>query len=312
MSRPFRRSILALALSLSAGAASAWAQTPTPPVDTVAEARRLFQQGVTLLDQQQFALAAESFEQSNRLRASPVVLQNLGVANRGAGRYRAAIDAFERFLANPGTRTPPAVLAELTTEVARLRTLLVTLRPRLVPESAAAAARLTLDGAPAQLASGALVLDPGRHVLEVEVEGFERERLELTLGASEARDFEVRLRERPRIGTLQVTPSEPSAVVSVDGVALGSGAQRWTGTPGAHRVEVRAAGFRAYSRSVEVSNGGQLRLDVALLREGPPAWVVPVSIVGGVLVLGGVTAGIVVGTARRPALVQGTLGVAEP
>lgn len=59
-----------------------------------AAARALFQEGVTCADAEDWACAAERFTQAARLRASPVILSNQGVALMHLGRFVEASEAF--------------------------------------------------------------------------------------------------------------------------------------------------------------------------------------------------------------------------
>ncbi len=75
--------------------ALAFAQpAPAPDVD----ARRLFDEGVALLQSQQFPEAVRRLEQARALREAPAVLLNLALAQRGSGRYVDADRTVARYL----------------------------------------------------------------------------------------------------------------------------------------------------------------------------------------------------------------------
>src|SRR5690606_28214609 len=82
---------LSILLSLSISAASAHAQDHEA-------ARQHFEEGVRLLEDSRFAAAARELEASLELRDSPSALYNLALAYRGLGRYKKAIELFQRFL----------------------------------------------------------------------------------------------------------------------------------------------------------------------------------------------------------------------
>ena len=63
-----------------------------------AEAKSLLNQGLKLLEKNDFAGARERFERAYKLVPSPKILFNLGEANLGLGRNAEAVRSFEGFL----------------------------------------------------------------------------------------------------------------------------------------------------------------------------------------------------------------------
>ena len=120
-----RRALL-VALCLALPRAPALAQDVPP--GAVEPARPLFEQGVAALRENRYADAITLLERSYALRASPVVLYNLALALRGAGRYREAVQAFERYLRQPSASATPAELGEIERELPRMRAALVPLQ----------------------------------------------------------------------------------------------------------------------------------------------------------------------------------------
>jgi tetratricopeptide (TPR) repeat protein len=103
-----------------------------PSADELA-ARALFQQAVAELDAGQFAEPAAHFEESLRRNPAPVAQFNLAFAYRGLGRYLDAVDAVERFLANPGN-TPVDRVDAARLELQRMRAAVARVRVRVEPE----------------------------------------------------------------------------------------------------------------------------------------------------------------------------------
>jgi hypothetical protein len=258
-------------------------------------ARDAFERGISALESQRYVDALAAFEESYRLRPSPVALYNVAVAQRGLGRIRDAIQTFERYLDSPERGIDRARLASIRAELASLRGLLVSLRLTLAPSSAT----VIVDGRTAEVSSAAaLSLDPGRHVIEVTAEGFRSSRREVDLRPGSTVVLDVTL-ESLGLGRLVITPSIAGALVRVDGREWGTGAVDRLISPGEHEVEVRAPRFDVFRRSVRVTSDGVSQIDARLLSEGSAtrAWLVPTVIAASVVVAGGVTAFVLYETA---------------
>src|SRR5262245_48046586 len=72
-----------------------------------AEAKSMLNQGLQLLDRNDYAGALERFERAYKLVPSPKILFNLGEAYRGLGRNAEALRSFEGFL-DLAPDAPPA------------------------------------------------------------------------------------------------------------------------------------------------------------------------------------------------------------
>lgn len=261
----------------------------TAPVDP---ARAAFQQGVAAVEDGRFADAVTALEESYRLRPARVVLHNLGVAYRGLGRHREAVDAFRRYLADPPTRATERELSSVRAEVARLERTLVRVQVTLQPEHA----RVFVDGRETPVVDGALVLDPGAHRLEVRAAGYESRRQELRYEPGSTQQLALRPSQsapasdaaeaRPR-GRVQVTPAPALARVYIDGTYAGSGTREVALPAGEHEVQLSADGYQTVHRRVVVSEGGLSRVEATLVpvRSGV-SWGIPLAIAGGVAVAG--------------------------
>ena len=182
-----RAAIPALALVVGVAAGGVSAQTPPPT------ARASFERGLAALEADRYAEAVLSLEASYRARPVPVVLFNLALAYRGVGRYRDAVDAFERYLADPATAGDTARAAAVQQEIRDLRAALASLDLALDPPSAS----IRVDGRPRVFPGDRLSLDPGAHVLEFTAEGRLPHREELSLDPGETARLSVRLDPAP-------------------------------------------------------------------------------------------------------------------
>ena len=253
-------------------------------------ARDAFQRGVAALDAGQFDVAADAFEQSYQLRAVPSVLINLAIARRGQGRYRDAIAAFERFLAEPGPRATPATIAQANSDMQALRAALPTLVIHVEPATSA----IALDGqAQTPDGNGIITMDPGRHVVEVTSEGYQIDRRTLDVHASAHETLTVRLVAIGGVARLQVTANVVRANISVDGASRGTGHLDVPLAPGDHTVDVSAAGYLPVHRQIRAGITGVTRLDLTMPSAGAPGWVIPVvaAAAGALLVAGGIILG---------------------
>lgn len=277
-----------VALSLSLGAHTALAQRGPNP------ARDAFERGISALEAQRYVDALSAFEESYRLRPSPVALYNVAVAQRGLGRIREAIATFERYLEAPERGIDRARLASIRAELNALRAQIVNLRLTLAP----ATATVQVDGRPATVGADGLTLDPGRHIIEVSADGHRPSRREVDLRPGSTVVLDVTL-ESLGFGRLVIAPSVETALVRVDGREWGSGVVDRLIAPGEHEIEVRAPRFDPFRRTVRVSSESVSRVDARLLVEGSGtrAWLVPTLIVAGVVVAGATTAALLYVTA---------------
>jgi len=130
-----------------------------------AAARALFQQGVECADHEEWACAVERFEQAYRLRSSPVIGSNLGIALIHVDRLVEASERFQAVMRDPATTA--AMREEVSGRIAEIGAHIGHLTIRLTgsPEGAT----LTLDGhdVPISMAGVAAPCDPGDHTIEV-------------------------------------------------------------------------------------------------------------------------------------------------
>ncbi len=253
-------------------------------------ARRAFERGVTSLQLGRHGEALLAFQESYQLRPAPVVLYNLGLALRGLGRYRDAIDAFQRYLAAPEQGADASRLTAIRDETSQMQRSLIRLSVTVRP----AGATVSIDGRPQTLEQGLLLTDPGAHVIEIAANGFRQFRQERTWRAGSESTLDVQL-EPSSDGRLVVTPSVPDALIRVDGAPAGTGRADQPVLPGSHRIEVRAPGYEPFARTVRVGSSATVRIDAVLVRStGGGGVVAGVLIVGSLLAAGGIIAGVVV------------------
>jgi hypothetical protein len=286
----FARWIIVVLVTLRAATASGQAPAQTPAQTPDAAARRALDEGNRALREHRVAAAATAFEESYRLRPSPVVLLSLAQAYATLGRHLAAIDAFERYIASPPSGVDTARLTALRAEVARLRATLVPVSITLRP----AGATMSVDGRPQTASAGVVTLDPGAHVLEFAAEGYRtrREEVRLVSGSPQALAIDLEFGG----ARLELHSSAPGASFAIDGQSVsGSGVVTRDLPVGAHTVVVRAPGYSERRQTLQLAQGLR-RVDVELDREG--RWHVPaagaaagVVLVGTVILVGVLASG---------------------
>ncbi len=230
-------------------------------------ARAAFDRGVQALEDSRFSEAQSAFEESFRRNPLPVVLFNLAFAYRGLGRNRDAIGTLERYLQDPGA-TEADMQQNARDEIARMRATLVHLNVRPTP----AAASVLIDGRRVTMEGGVAVVDPGRRVLEVMLDGFRPHREERVFQPGERAVAEVTLAIIDDAGRLRVEPSVPSARVTIDGTFAGTGIVERPARLGMHRVVISADGYTPLERTVRVGGTGLVRVDAVLQRPRSNPW----------------------------------------
>lgn len=212
----------ALATTLFCVAAAAHAEPVTPPPDAGAAplppaavrpkvapdevdiAKAHFNTGEAYYEHGRFADAAKEFEEAYRLSAKAPLLYNVGKSYDGASDFARALDAYKRFLDAASPDNPDVDFA--AGRVERLQKLV----GRIQVAGAVPGSLVALDGQPAgRTPLGApLVVNPGRHTLELSHDGYVRFRspVDVPVGGSST----VAARQVENVRVVRVaTPAAP-------------------------------------------------------------------------------------------------------
>ncbi|MBL8679012.1 MAG: tetratricopeptide repeat protein [Myxococcales bacterium] len=122
--------------------------------------------GSALLESMDMAAAIPLLEQAVRERAGPLAYYNLGLAYRAVGRYREAIDVWDRYLQAPEEQAPPERLAAVRQERQALEAQCLRVQLRFAPSNAT----VTVDGRiqhEARAAGASWLLDARSQRIEV-------------------------------------------------------------------------------------------------------------------------------------------------
>jgi len=163
------RSFLFLALllaTLGAGERRASADGSAPASDEALEtARREFAEGVRLFEKGDIEGARRLFEQADRDRHAPVIVYNLARAEERLGHVQAAVDDYERYLAEAGADAECAQAAAVAVALIRASSCRVRI------ESSPPGARVFVDGSPlGERTPTRLLLSAGQHHIVIEGE----------------------------------------------------------------------------------------------------------------------------------------------
>jgi len=254
-----RLTLLAALLAPAAAAAQVAPDAAPPPSDAAAPAppdpardaaRGHFQRGVELIEQERWADAIQELERAQALRVTPAVLYNLGLSYRAVGRNREAMGAFRAFGRTAGPAGDPSLAARVEAYVRELAAGLGRLDVQVEP----AGARVRVDGAVVD-ARDVLEVDPGRHVVAVEAEGFVGESRAVDVAGGAQATVVLRLAPAAASARVVVRAEPAGALVRIDGRDVGFGAVEETVGPGTHTLEVSAAGHAGFRRSFEARAG---------------------------------------------------------
>lgn len=266
---------IALFLTLTLCAATVEAAPPSPRAassktaavpddhatpETIAEAKRHFQQAVALYNDGNYSAALAEFEAAYQTRPAAAVLYNIGLSQKALFRYPEAISSLRRYLDGS-----PRLTQEQRTRteeiIAEMKALLADVKLEVTPEGAAV--RIDeRDYGKAPLTG--LQLAAGSHTIEVSADGYEPARRELMVTAGVPSELRVELAAIPRTGKARITSSQPQSLVTIDGQSYGFAPVDVELPAGGHQLEVSAAKYET-QRSELVLTAGQSRdIDVTL------------------------------------------------
>lgn len=294
MRRPTVTLATPLLLALTGWCPALGAQTPpTRPAaaDAVGQSREAFRRGVALAQQDRWTEALEEFRRSRALADRPRTAFNVALALQRLGRYREALGPLEECLRMPSAGAEADLVDDARNLLTQVGGSLATLTLAVAPGHAEV--RINDELIPGAGTLRTLAIDPGRQILDVSAPGVTPQRLEVVTRSGDRVSRRVDLAVVP--ARLAVTVTPPDATVSLDDEPIGHGTTAWQGSPGVHRLRVESPGYRSYRRPVSLSPGGEVRLDVALVRVGSPWYASPILWTGvGLAVAGGVLAAVLI------------------
>lgn len=265
--RPSSRKTIALVLAAALLVEGAHAQPRKPKSVTeqlAPDAKKHFETGVALAQRGQWDGARTSFKAAYEASKNPRVLFNVAIAERQLGRYAAAIDVFNRELAEGKGQLTPEEEAEIRAVIAGLEKLVGT----LTVDVSEPGADVFVDGervGQSPLAAP-LRVALGRRNVRASKAGFSdtTESVEIQGGGS----AKVTLKMIPFVKTSLVTVNvvgAPNAIIKIDGREVGpapfKGQVAVSTEP--HQFTAEAPGFVPTTQSAVVREGEPLTLTLA-------------------------------------------------
>jgi hypothetical protein len=227
------------------------APAPVSDANRIA-AREAFERGVALIEQERWADAITELQRARELRVTPAVLYNLGLAMRAVGRNREAMAAFREFtsMATSANGATPQLIARVDAYIRELSAGLARIDLQIEPPTAST----RIDGT-VVVASRPIEVDPGRHVVQVEADGYATETRTLEVQRGTQSTVVLRLVPTLLSSRLMVVAEPSNALVRLDGNDVGFGTVEETVRPGAHSIEVSAEGYATFRRQYDAVAG---------------------------------------------------------
>ncbi len=168
-------------------------ETPAKKVGAAArkEARKHFQRGVELLNDEQVAEALLEFQRSYELKPHFAVLYNIGQAQSVLGRPIEAVDTFKRYLGEGGKDIKSSRREEVEQDIATQTARIATLEIQTTPDGAL----INVDGQDVGFAPMPLgVRVPiGEHTISATAEGHDPGELKVTVAGEDYRVVQLAL-----------------------------------------------------------------------------------------------------------------------
>jgi tetratricopeptide (TPR) repeat protein len=215
----------------SNGAPNARQESPSSP-----EYDAHVERALAAYDEGRFAEARTAFRQAHELAPTAKTLRTIGMCSFNLGDYLDALVNLEAALVDPNKPLTPAQRSQVSELIAQSQTHVGRFKLRVSPEDAT----LWVDEAPAtRLASGELLLEPGRHELRAQAPGHRAGRSTLQVDGGDRTTLEIRLErqqdeatsQKPALTvtdleTGQTLPTAPAPYAPTQTASESGGAQR--------------------------------------------------------------------------------------
>jgi hypothetical protein len=209
-------------------------------------------EGVALFDKEDYPGALAAFEEAYRLSPKTSLLFNIAMCQKALFMYVESIATFEKYLSEKG----PGIKADRKAEV-----------EKQIAEMNEAASKLVINGAPdgaAVYVNGKqaahcpldepMLMNPGRTVVEVKMEGFKSHRAEVE--ATRGKEITLSTALEKLRTVLIVECRYEDASVEVDSVLVGGCPYEGEVSPGVHEVVIQAASRPPIVKNIRVPKNG--------------------------------------------------------
>lgn len=241
---------------------------PAAPVDANTEAaRRHFQNGIKLYEDENYKGALAEFEAAYALKPGASSLKNIALSQKALYRYAEAAETLQKVLSKHAAELTPQEKAAVEQAVSELAGLVGSIVIRVVP----AHAKVSVGGRAVdatQMAAG-INLNVGEHTLVAEAPGYARVQRTVRVAGGQ-KQVPVDLQLQAVSGFLTIVAQHADDAIAVDSVARAF--QKWNGpvTPGKHVVQVYRKGFTTFEQMVEVEVGRTAEISAPALEPAEP------------------------------------------
>jgi hypothetical protein len=253
-----RRASVALVVALALAARSVSAAPPAPPAppatpsaSDLADAKRLFEQGLKLYGEGSYRQALAAFLKANQAAPRASIQRNIAQCQRDLHDFAAAYVAYQTLLGRWGSTMSAADRRPVERAIEELALLTGTVRVDVTDAGAAVA----LDGQDAGTTplAAPLRVNLGPHTVTVTKAGFETIKVDAKLNGGDQVVVPGPLKPETDTGHIVVNaPAGANVEVILDGKDVGPAPFSGDVPSGVHTIEARGSGQYAASKSVDV------------------------------------------------------------
>ncbi|MCK9464199.1 MAG: PEGA domain-containing protein [Proteobacteria bacterium] len=228
-------------------------------------AKAKFQEGLALIQEENYPAALAAFEESNKLVPKSSILYNIGMCQKALFRYVDSIASFKQYLGTMGASITPEMKQTVDQALSDMRKMVGTVAIEGAPDGA----EVFVDERSVGITpfKERLIVDPGSHSIRVEHDGFKPLRTDVTVPQGVSLDVSAKL--QPVAAWIKVGCEAKDAVVHLDGKVVGGCPYEGEVQPGEHEVKVREPGKPEFVQKVDVTSGGTATVAVTLQPSEP-------------------------------------------
>lgn len=258
-----------------------------PTKEQLEEAQKHFFKGTDLYEESDWANAAIEYKRAYEIAPEPTVLFNIGQACYQAADYACALDAFQRYLTDAGTKVPAKRRADLEKDIKKLQGRVA----KVEIATNVPGAVITIDDEKKGTTplSEALTLSQGKRKITATKDGYEPNTQVVEIAGGEAKKIDITLKEvektppPPPPQTKVVRKSSPLPYIGV-------------GVTGALLVTTVITGIVAINASDKANNRlntfGSNPNEIKSLESDASTFALVTDILGAVTIAAGVTTAI--------------------
>ena len=235
--------------------------------DDTALAKAKFQEGMSLVQDENYPAALSAFEESYKIVPKAGLLYNIAMCQKALFRYVDSIASFKKFLAESG----PAVKPEMKTASEQSISDMLKLVGTVAVEGAPDGSEVFVDDKSVGTTpfKDQLMVDPGGHSIRVSHDGYKPLRAEVTVPQGAAISVSAKLQSVA--AWIKIACEAKDAVVHLDGKVVGGCPYEGEVQPGEHEVKVQEPNKPAFLQKFDVASGGTATVAVTLQSGRPPA-----------------------------------------